>query len=81
MKYPNLIWLEKTNDCMNKTAVVKYYEIFILPRMRIDELKKGDYKSAASPKRTYVWRDPRPLHLIHDFSDFAKICNVATGWI
>ena len=40
MKYANFIWLEKTNDCMNKTAVVKYDEIFILPRMRIDELKR-----------------------------------------
>ena len=40
MKYANLIWLEKSNNCMNKTAVVKYDEIFILPRMRIDELKR-----------------------------------------
>jgi hypothetical protein len=40
MKYANLIWPEKTNDCMNKTSVVEYYEIFTLPRMRIDELKR-----------------------------------------
>lgn len=45
MKDPNLVWLEQTNDRMNKAAVVKYYEIFSLPWMRIDELKAKRMRS------------------------------------
>jgi len=40
MKYPNFFWLEQSNHCMHKAAVVKYYEVFSLPWMRINELKE-----------------------------------------